>query len=165
MMERNLVVLRHAKSSWKSEATHDHERPLNDRGRRDAPQMGAYLASKGFQPELVICSDAQRTMQTWEGMKPAFSDDVEISYNPRLYHAAMGEVRQALAFVGADIQRVMVIGHNPGWEQVVQWLSDVSVEMTTCNAVVLSGRGNTWEDALSIQGSWTILAILRPKEL
>jgi phosphohistidine phosphatase len=165
MIERTLVVLRHAKSSWKSDATHDHERPLNSRGRRDAPAVGAHLAGLGWQPELVLCSDARRTMQTWNGMEAVFDGSAAVSYNPRLYHAGMGEVRQALSFVGAQIQRVMVVGHNPGWEQVVEWLSATSVRLTTCNAVILRGQGSTWEEALSERGNWSIEAIIRPKEI
>jgi phosphohistidine phosphatase SixA len=165
MTKRQLIILRHAKSSWKSGASHDHERPLNERGKRDAPNIGAVLATQGWEPQLVICSDAARTMQTWQLMRGAFSNEVLERYAPRFYHASMGAVRQVLSDVEADIQRVMVIGHNPGWEQVVDWLTDCSVRMTTCNAVLLNGAGPSWEDALSEPGSWSIEAVIRPKEL
>jgi len=104
-------------------------------------------------------------MQTWHLMRKVFSENVSERYTPRFYHAAMGEVRQVLAFVGADVTRVMLIGHNPGWEQVVEWLTDCSVRMTTCNAVLLSGAGASWEEAVGARGSWSLEAVIRPKEI
>ena len=71
-MRRRIIVMRHAKSSWKSGARDDHARPLNKRGRRDAPRIAARLAELGWVPERVISSDSERTRQTWARMEEAF---------------------------------------------------------------------------------------------
>ena len=89
----------------------------------------------------------------------------KVQYTGRLYHAGMGEVRQELSYVEDNVRSTMVIGHNPGWEFVVGWLADVDIRMTTCNAAVLRGRGETWEQAISERGSWKLMDVVRPKEI
>ena len=165
MTERQLIVLRHAKSSWKYEELRDHERPLNGRGRRDAPAVGAYLNRHFWPPDVVLCSDSTRTTETWTRMAECFSIAPKVQYTGRLYHAGMGEVRQELSYVEDNVRSTMVIGHNPGWEFVVGWLADVDIRMTTCNAAVLRGRGETWEQAISERGSWKLMDVVRPKEI
>ncbi len=162
---RRLIVLRHAKSAWNSDAPSDHARPLNKRGRRDAPRMAAHLARLGWGPEWVALSDAARTRETWARMKSAFAAPAQVVITHQLYHAGLDEVCAVLASVSAATTTVMVIGHNPGWAQLASDLSGREVMMTTCNAALLTTEADTWSAALAHLGGWSLTALLRPKEL
>jgi phosphohistidine phosphatase len=163
-MNRRLIVMRHAKSSWNSDAPTDHERPLNGRGRRDAPRMARALLEHGWAPQAVISSDSQRTRETWAGMSSILTD-VSSTFTYELYHAGMGELRKVLMQQPADHRCLLVLGHNPGWEYVVQFLTGEDHPMTTANCALLTGHGATWDDAVKEPGTWRVDIILRPKEL
>lgn len=166
-MNRRLIVMRHAKSSWSDSSLSDHERPLNDRGRREAPEVARRLIELDWVPEIIVSSDATRTRETWKRMKPVFAD---ADHTPlfhktaELYLAGMDEAADALGELDDATRSVLLLGHNPGWEEVVAYLSGVSVTMTTANAVLLEGSGETWQDALE-RGSWKIIEVIRPREL
>ena len=164
-MERRLIVLRHAKSSWETEAATDHDRPLNKRGRRDAQRVGKRLAKLGWAPELVFSSDSKRTRETWERMKDGFDDSIEATFTRDLYHAGIGAVRGVLVGVPDSIKTVMTIGHNPGWESVVELLTGKETALTTCNAALLVVEADNWSDAAAMDSCWKLDTILRPKEL
>ncbi len=162
-MGRRLIILRHAKSDWNTDAGSDHERPLNDRGRRSAPLVGAHLETLGWVPEVVLSSDATRTRQTWEGMASAFGDP-RVEFTRALYLAGPAEVRAAIGPLSDDVTTAMVIGHNHGWEDVVYELTGVRVRMTTCNAALLTVPADSWSDA-SARSDWTFETVVRPKEI
>ena len=98
-MTKRLILTRHTKSSWDDPNTPDHDRPLNERGKAAAADLGDWLASRGYVPQEVLCSDALRTRKTWSGIAPALPGSPILELKPALYHA------------GPD---VMMIGHNPG---------------------------------------------------
>jgi phosphohistidine phosphatase SixA len=98
-------------------------------------------------------------------MRLAFGDSVPVLYSHGLYHAGMGEVREELVRIPDNVGTVMVVGHNPGWESVVCWLSAENVQMTTANAALLKGAGPSWELAIASPGGWSLDALIRPKEL
>ena len=158
-----LLIMRHAKSSWRSGAEDDHARPLNQRGRRDAPRMGAALVERGWVPERVLCSTAQRTRETWELLAPSFPD-AEVSFHPALYLAGVGAIQEACQPLADDVGTVLVLGHNPGWEQAAAWLAGDDVSMTTANVALLEHDDEPWYDALHDASGWTLHALLRPKE-
>ena len=161
-MKLRLLVIRHAKSSWKSDAPTDHARPLNKRGKRDAPRVGAHLAEIGWVPELVLSSDAMRTKETWRLMRGELPD-APVSFLPQLYHASVADVVDALSDA-SGVKTVAVIGHNPTWEYLVEWLCGEETRMTTCNAALLTREGADWASALK-QGSWTLEKVVLPREL
>ena len=107
---KRLILTRHAKSSWDDPNSPDHERPLNDRGRAAAKDLGQWLASRGYLPGEVLCSDAKRTQETWEGL--ALQGAPAASLKPALYHAGPDVMLAVLRHATADV--VMVVGHNPG---------------------------------------------------
>lgn len=108
-----LILTRHAKSSWDDPAQPDHDRPLNARGRRSARELGDWLASRGYEPEEVLCSTAERTRETWAGIAMApLEVRPHIRYEPGLYHAAPEKMLEILR--SASAPTVMMIGHNPG---------------------------------------------------
>jgi len=111
-MKKRLILTRHAKSSWDDPMTPDHERPLNERGKAAAIDLGNWLASRGHLPDEVFCSDAARTRETWEGVSPALTDAPPLTLKPALYHAGPDVMMAVLRHAKADC--VMMIGHNPG---------------------------------------------------
>jgi phosphohistidine phosphatase len=109
---KRLILTRHAKSSWDDPATPDHDRPLNDRGRAAAAELGVWLASRGYVPGEVLCSDALRTRKTWSGLAPALPGTPLLHLKPALYHAGPDVMLAVLRHATEDC--VMMIGHNPG---------------------------------------------------
>ncbi len=109
---KRLILTRHAKSAWDDPLTPDHDRPLNERGKAAAADLGQWLASRGYVPEKVLCSDAVRTRQTWSGIAPALPATPLMELKPALYHAGPDVMLAVLRHAQADC--VMMIGHNPG---------------------------------------------------
>jgi phosphohistidine phosphatase len=109
---KRLILTRHAKSSWDDPLTPDHDRPLNDRGRAAASDLGQWLVSRGYLPDQVLCSDAVRTRKTWEGIAAALPKAPTVDFKPSLYHASADVMLAVLRHATQDT--VIMIGHNPG---------------------------------------------------
>ncbi|RMG16749.1 MAG: histidine phosphatase family protein [Planctomycetota bacterium] len=163
-MERRLIVLRHAKSSWSTGAP-DRERPLNARGRRDAPRVGRALAEQGWIPEQVLCSDALRARETWARMCAAFDPTPRHRCLPELYLAGPAEVGPLLEDLPDELGCALIVGHNDGWERVVEWLTGIEIRLTTCNAALLRVAAKDWAGAVARAPGWELAGVLRPKEL
>lgn len=110
---RRLILTRHAKSAWDDPTLADHDRPLNMRGRRSALALGDWIASRGYEPEEVLCSSALRTRETWQ-MAALATLEVrpQIRIEPGLYNA--GPERMLAILRTASQPTVMMLGHNPG---------------------------------------------------
>jgi phosphohistidine phosphatase len=162
---RRLIVMRHAKSDWHSDAPNDHARPLNDRGRRDAPRMADELVELGWTPDKVLCSDATRARETWESMRSAIGQAVSVELLPGLYHAGSGALRQAVAALAPELRCVLAIGHNPGWEEAVAWLCGEPTVMPTAACALLETTASGWSEAVAQPRLWSLQQVLRPKEL
>ncbi len=111
-MTLRLILTRHAKSSWDDPTMTDHDRPLNERGKAAAADLGRWLASRGYVPGQVLCSDAQRTRETWSGIALHLPGSPAFELKPALYHAGADVMLAVLRHAAADT--VMMIGHNPG---------------------------------------------------
>jgi len=109
---RWLILTRHAKSDWDHPDLADHDRPLNQRGRRAAAELGRWLASRDYLPDEVLCSSARRTAETWERLAPQLAHAPKPKYLRRLYHAEPEAMLAALR--SAEGRVVMMLGHNPG---------------------------------------------------
>ena len=109
---KRLILTRHAKSAWDDPLTPDHDRPLNDRGKTAAADLGQWLASRGYVPGEVLCSDSVRTRKTWSGIAPALPGSPALELKPALYHAGPDVMLAVLRHATEDT--VMIIGHNPG---------------------------------------------------
>lgn len=163
-MKRHLLIMRHAKSSWKSGASTDHERPLNARGRRDAPRIADALLQRKLSPDVVISSDAFRTRETWERMEAAFPEP-EVRFTRSLYHAGLDVIVEHVSKVAEDAETVLVLGHNPGLEDAVDSLCGEYVRMTTGNVVILEPLDpDSWSSAVA-DGRWRLVEVIRPREL
>lgn len=162
---KRLVIMRHAKSAWDTSAPTDHARPLNERGRRDAPRMANELAARGWLPDTVISSDSERTRETWSRFAAHLDEPTtEVRFTRDLYHAGPTEIATACSTLDAQTSTAMVIGHNPGWESAVQYFTGVGEQMTTANCALLEADGGSWEDLMK-PGVWRLVTVLRPKEL
>ena len=151
---RRLVVLRHAKSAW-PEGVPDHQRPLAPRGRRDAPAAGIALAETDALPDLALCSTAVRARQTWELASAEWGTPPPVRYEPSLYAADVPELLDAVHQVPSEVETLLLIGHNPGLEDLVldlagdsldDALDEVRVKFPTSAIAVLAWHGSTWRD-------------------
>ncbi len=111
---KRLYLLRHAKSSWSDPDSRDEERPLAPRGRRATARLTAHLRREHIPLDLVLCSSARRAVETLEGIRPAFGDDVAVSLEDELYGASSNELIERLRALPDTVAAVMVVGHNPG---------------------------------------------------
>lgn len=164
-MEYRLIVMRHAKSDWESGAKKDHDRPLNKRGRRDAPRIAEKLVELGWQPNYVVSSDSQRTTETFQLMEEVFSDGTSVEFLDSLYLAGIRELEHAVGSVPNMQATVLALGHNPGWEDCVHKLTGECEEMTTANAALMTIEDEDWAAAIIRHGDWSLVSVLRPKEL
>ncbi len=159
MTARRLIVMRHATYSWIGGEVTDHQRPLNDSGRSQPPRIAAQLAEVGWLPEIVLSSDSRRTTETWQIMSERLPE-ARVTFDPDLYLAGSDALQRVVGAVAEPIQTVLVLGHNPGWEAVIEALSRVSVRMEPANAALLEGSGATWWDALA--SPWRLVRVLTP---
>lgn len=118
---RSIVLLRHAKADWPDVA--DHDRPLADRGRADAPAVGEWLASRGVEPGLTLCSTAVRTRETWKLLAPHLPQRPRTVYEKRLYEASPGEIIAVINDVPDEVQDLLVVAHNPGVQGVAETIT------------------------------------------
>jgi phosphohistidine phosphatase len=165
--DRRLYLLRHAKSSWKDEGLADHDRPLAGRGRRAAKTIRRHLKAHGVEPELVLCSTATRARQTLEGIEPALGRGA-VRVEPDLYGAGSAALLARVQEVPADVRSVMIIGHNPGLQQLALLLArDGSMELEekfpTAALATLAFRGPGW-GALD-RGTAELIEFVRPRDL
>jgi phosphohistidine phosphatase len=127
-MIRELLVLRHAKSAWDTDAPTDFDRPLAKRGRKDAPRVGRFLLERGLRPDYVVSSPAERARQTVIAVcEPLGIDRSEINWDERIYHASSGTLIDVLNDCPDEARRVLIAGHNPGLETLVRSLCDHDV--------------------------------------
>ena len=161
---KRLILMRHAKSSWE-EVLADFDRPLNLRGTRDAPRIATELSSRGWSPDVVIHSAAQRTTQTWELMASQFPEVQKVVSSKSLYHGSLPDIQEAVVTLPPDCGTSLIIGHNPGWELAVHQLSKQNERMTTANAALFEIDGDDWEWVFADLSKWNMVTILRPKQL
>lgn len=132
-MTKQLLVMRHAKSSWTEEGKTDFERSLNKRGRRVAPQMGQFLLDHGLVPDHIVSSSAYRAKETTELVAQACGVEGDsIQFVKYLYHAPASEYLDLIErYDSPSVNVMMVVGHNPGLEELVYNLSGLYESMPT----------------------------------
>ena len=125
---KGICLFRHAKSSWKYPKLDDFERPLNKRGRRNAPFMGQVLHQIGFYPDLIISSPASRAAQTSRivAMELNYSLD-QIQYQASIYESSPGNLVQILSQLDNRLKNVMLVGHNPGLTMLANAIGDTPI--------------------------------------
>ncbi len=161
---KNLLIMRHAKSSWGNDYLGDHDRPLNNRGKRDAPRMGALLKLEELTPDLIISSTAERAMATAEAVALACEYEEKIQFTRQLYHADPETYLMILNGLPDAVERVMVVGHNPGAAELVAELTDVDTDFTTANIAHVQLPIEHWHE-LNEMVAGKLVNLWRPKEV
>lgn len=165
---KTLLVLRHAKSSWKDGGLPDHDRPLNDRGKRDAARMGQLLHELALIPDLVVTSTARRARATAKAVARAAGFAGEIDERDDLYAADPETILHLTSAFPDAATRILLVGHNPGMEVFVSALAGEAVAMPTAALARLDFDVDAWRH-LDTFGTARVLCRLRghwlPKEL
>ena len=167
---RELLLLRHAKSSWGSDADTDFDRPLAKRGKKDCPRLGAWLAARDALPDCVVSSPARRARQTARRVLQAAGGEPEaILYDERLYGAGAQTVLRIIAESPADCRRVMIVAHYPALEEVAMYLGGDAVGAGENGKIYPTGTlswfsiDRDWEFTLDAEAE--LLDIVRPRSL
>jgi phosphohistidine phosphatase len=145
MPERTLLLLRHAKSDWSGMET-DIRRPLASRGRRQAPEIGRWLAANDYGIDLAVLSPAKRAQQTWDLVAAELPVPPPTRIDERVYAASDRRLLAVVRGLPADIHTVALVGHNPGVEECVYTLIGQPVPMPTSALAVITWSG-TWSEA------------------
>jgi phosphohistidine phosphatase len=128
---KKLLLLRHAKSSWDDASLPDFDRPLNERGQRAAPLVGEFMRERKFHPDLIVCSPAKRTRETIALVLEAAAVEPPIRYDERIYEASVGHLLEIISQLEDDKTEVMLVGHNPGFENLLERLTGKTERMPT----------------------------------
>ena len=144
---RVLYLLRHAKSSWNDASLSDFERPLKQRGRDAAEQMGVFLASKKANVSALIVSPAVRTRQTIDILLRNAPLGVEPQFDQRIYEASLSTLVGVVSEIGDDKQSAMLVGHNPGMEEMLAFLTHETRHMPTGALARITLDCASWKEA------------------
>ena len=158
-----LYLLRHAKSSWGDPGLADFERPLNERGRRAAPLVAEFMRGKGIRPGLVVSSPAVRARQTAELVAGAAGVDAPISFDERIYEAHPLDLLKVVRAADESVTELMLVGHNPGLEELTERLTGERERLPTAALVRLELRAEGWPQVE--EGSGRLDWVVRPREL
>lgn len=146
---KKLILVRHAKSSWDDPALPDHDRPLNDRGQRDAPKMGERLAKRGVLPDLILSSSAVRALTTAQIIAEKIGYDRKaIVVDRRIYGAQVSTLLYLIQELDDAHKQVMLFGHNPELTELAHRFSDDIEDMPTCAVVELTFDVKRWVDVV-----------------
>lgn len=163
---KTLTLIRHAKSEWGDPGLRDHDRPLNDRGQRDAPRIGRALSERSLAPQTIIASTALRAQMTSHLIAAELDyPEGNIISEARIYDAGIASLMEVIADIDDSLDRAILIGHNPGFHELANTLlpGDPIMNMPTCAVVHMTLKIDLW--ALAEPGSATLLDHLYPKML
>ena len=160
---RNLYLLRHAKSSWKDESLADFERPLANRGKRACDTIGKFILANEIEFDLVISSTAVRARDTIDLVKQSAKLRAEIRYDERIYEASVERLFELTSQIENDKKKVMLVGHNPGFEELLQALTGVTQPFPTAAFAKINLKISKWSD--SFEGKANLEWLVTPKEL
>ena len=161
---KTLYVLRHAKSSWKDADIPDHDRPLNKRGKGDAPRMGRLLREQDLVPDLILSSSSRRTRDTVAYVVDESGFDGDVEWSEDLYAAGPEAYIEILKTLPDHFGRVMVVGHNPGVEELVAMLTDEWEPMPTAALAEISLDIDSWTE-IDYDPVGKLVNVWRPKEI
>lgn len=161
---KTLLILRHAKSSWKQPALDDHDRPLSPRGARDAPRMGALLRRRGLTPDLIVSSTAVRARTTAEWAADRSGCGGGVRLDRRLYLARPETIAAVAGDLGGGATRLLVVGHNPGLEELVARLTGAAEILPTAALAQVRLPIDAWS-GLSTSTRGALVGLWRPREL
>jgi phosphohistidine phosphatase len=136
---RTVILLRHGKSSWSDPTLADRDRPLAPRGERASRSIAKYIRRKKVRPTLVLCSPSLRTRQTLAAIEPALGDHCSVELEPQLYAASEEELLERLRALPESVESVMLIGQNPGLQELARALASRGAELSRLEQNVPTG--------------------------
>jgi phosphohistidine phosphatase len=161
-MRKTLMLLRHGKSDWNTSLEADFDRPLAPRGKDAARKMAALMVEQDLEPELIITSPAARAAQT-AAIVVAEIGDIDLVEDEALYEASLDDLLATVHNLPDDVDRALLVGHNPGFEELAAELSgDNGVVMKTCTLAVLQVKSKSWEEVRS--GTARLSALYNPRD-
>ena len=160
-MISRLILMRHAKSSWKYPDLSDHERPLNKRGRKAAVKVAKELIRLEWTPEKLYSSDSERTKETWSRMNKHING-VEVEYSHKLYHSGIKKILKNIPDE-PECETIMILGHNPGCADFLSYLCGEWHRMPTAATALLTIKNTdkSWKS----KSNWILEDLLIPREL
>jgi phosphohistidine phosphatase len=161
---KTLLILRHAKSSWKHIDLSDHDRPLNKRGKKAAPRMGQLLFEEDLVPDIILSSTARRARDTAEITAEACGFEGEVLYLENFYHGWTSDFVVALQGLSSDIDSVMVVGHNPGLESFLEMLTGENEHLPTAALAYITLPIQNWSE-LNDETEGELLSLWLPRHL
>lgn len=161
---KNVLLMRHAKSSWKGASLPDHQRPLNQRGKRDAPRMGKFLQEQGILLDAILCSTAVRARQTAAGLLKKYTFEGEVQYFDDLYQAGPETIISILNRLPEKVDSAMVIGHNPGMDDFLELVCDECGHMPTACVAYIKYPIEGWLD-LRTETLGELVHLWEPREI
>jgi phosphohistidine phosphatase len=160
---RTLYLLRHAKSSWKDETQADFERPLAGRGRKACIIVAQLFQVKKIELDLIICSTAVRARETIDLVRQYTRLKTELRFDERIYEADTSRLLEVVSQIDPDRKSVLLVGHNPGFEDLVHELTGKSERLPTAALVKIKLKTSKWSEPYA--GNASLDWIVRPKEL
>lgn len=161
---KTILVLRHAKSSWKDPALPDRERPLNRRGQAAARAMGRLIQRKSLWPDLILCSTAERTRQTCAEVLQSGKRSIPTQFLDELYHCPAEGISRVLQQVPNDVPRVMIIGHNPELAEFLAFVAGYIDKFPTGGLASLTVDVENWSE-LRPRQPMSLDHLWRPRDL
>jgi phosphohistidine phosphatase len=160
---KTLILLRHAKAENGNAGLPDFERVLNDRGKKESQAVGTFLRKQNLALDLVLSSPAKRARETAELVLASADLSVELRYDQRIYEAGPMRLLEVVSQVEEERSLVLLVGHNPAMEELLQLLTDRAEHMVTGALAKIDLKADQWSRALEEKGSldW----IVKPKEL
>jgi len=160
---KTLLLLRHAKSSWKDDAMKDFDRPLNQRGIKAAPTIGRLMRKRKLQPDLVLSSPAERARQTSQLVLDAAGFKTELRYDERIYEASAARLFEIVSQIDDDANVAMLVGHNPGLEELLEALTGAARSLSTAALACVELDIERWSKLRA--GANQLAWLVKPKEL
>lgn len=159
---KTLYILRHAKSSWDNPNLADFDRPLNERGLRAAPFIGEIILKNKFLPDLLLSSPAIRARETADLVKNTAKLETEIKFDERIYEASPHTLVDIISELDSQTDSVMLVGHNPGLEGLLKFLTGEIQPMPTAGLAVVDLETDDWCAIEPESGS--LRTLIRPKD-
>lgn len=160
---KTLLLLRHAKSDWDDASLRDFDRPLAARGERDAPRIGKALRKSGPLPDLIVSSPAARAKATIKAVVKAAKLEAEVRFDETVYGASPPELMRLIRQSPDGVSCVLLVGHNPGFEDLVGRLSGSHERMPTAALACIEFQSEHWEDVSDGEGK--LAWLLTPRQL
>lgn len=161
---KNLLLMRHAKSSWKDDNLEDHERPLKKRGRKDAKRIAKVIHKNDLVPDLILSSSAVRSRETVDIIVKTLDYENKVEFSDELYMGEPQDFIEALCNLSQDLDTVMIVGHNPGLEAYLQIIDGEIESVPTAGLGYLVLAIDDWKK-ISLDTMGDLIGFWKPKDL